>query len=345
MSGTARRQLRPRISSGVLIRIFPKTIGAFWIPALAILLAPLAGRAGEPAASSVTERGMIATLYVPANLKDAKLPAVIVLGGSEGGLGAGAAQDARLIAAQGYVVLQLAYFDAPGLPKELGLIPLEYFKTAIDWLRSQPNVAPQRIGIEGTSIGGEVALVVASQYPEIKAVVAAVPSSVVWPGISHTSTSPPSTFTLAGRPLADLPYGWNGPGTAIYDLYDKGLLAIGQHLDAIIPVERINGPILLVCGEKDAMWPSCPMAEQVTSRLAGHHFKHFVKLLKYPDAGHAAFGPPQPPESDKIQRLAALGGTAEGNQAARSDDWPRAMAFMDAVLKHSRNPFTNRSGP
>jgi dienelactone hydrolase len=328
----------------VLIRTFLKIIGALLIAAPAILIAPLAARAGEPVASSVTERGMVAELSLPTDLRGQRLPAIIVLGGSEGDLGAAAAQDARLIAAHGYVVLQLAYFDAPGLPKELGLIPLEYFKTAIDWLRSQPNVDPQRLGIEGTSIGGEVALVVASQYPEIKAVVAAVPSNVVWPGISHTSTSPPSTFTLAGKPLADLPYGSNGTGTSIYDLYDKGLQAIGRHPEAIIPVERINGPILLVCGEKDAIWPSCPMAEQVTSRLAAHHFTHLVKLLKYADAGHAAFGPPQPQHSDKIQKLAALGGTAEGNQAARSDDWPKAMAFMDAILKRSPSP-SNRTEP
>jgi dienelactone hydrolase len=300
---------------------------------LAMLMAPFAGFAAEPHTSAVNERGMVATLYLPADTKGERLPAIIVLGGSEGGLGAGAAQDAGLIASHGYVVLQLAYFDAPGLPKELGLIPLEYFKTALDWLRSQPNVDPKSVGIEGTSIGGEVALVVASHYAEIKAVVAAVPSSVVWPGISHTSTSPPSTFTLAGKELADLPYGWNGPATSVYDLYAIGLRALAQHPDAIIPVERINGSIMLVCGEKDRIWPSCPMAEQVISRLKAHHFKYPVRSLKYADAGHAAFGPPEPSGSDKIQKFAALGGTAEGNQAARLEDWPKVMAFMDAALK------------
>jgi dienelactone hydrolase len=316
-----------------LMKTSIKTLDALLLPMLSMLIAPSAGFAAEPLTSSVSELGIIANLYFPAELKGERLPAIIVLGGSEGGLGAGAAQDAHLIASHGYVVLQLAYFDAPGLPKELGLIPLEYFKTAIEWLRSQPNVDPHRVGIEGTSIGGEVALVVAAHYPEIKALVAAVPSSVVWPGISHTSTSPPSTFTLAGKPLSDLPYGWNGSATSIYDLYARGLTALPQHPEAIIPVERINGPLMLVCGEKDMIWPSCAMAEQVTSRLKANGFKYAVQLLKYADAGHAAFGPPEPQGSDKIQKLAALGGSAEGNQAARLDDWPKAMAFMDAALK------------
>jgi len=282
----------------------------------------------------VNEAGFVADLYVPADLKADRRPAVIVLGGSEGGLSAGAAHDAQLIAAHGYVVLQLAYFDAPGLPKELGLIPLEYFKNAIDWLRSRPKVDSHRIGIEGTSIGGEVALVVASHYQKIKAVVAAVPSSVVWPGISQTNRSPPSTFTLAGQPLPDLPYGRDTHFTSIYDLYAKGLLALDQHPDAIIPVEHINGPVMLVCGEQDTLWPSCPMVQQVANRLKAKGFSHPVTLLKYSDAGHAVFGPPEPDGSEKIQKLAAYGGTPEGNQAARLDDWPKVMAFMDAALKH-----------
>ncbi len=316
------------------MKIPPRSIIAFVIPIVAALAASSIVVAAQPLKTAVDERGLVADLYVPANLKGAKAPAIIVLGGSEGGLGAGAAHDAQLIASHGYVVLQLAYFNAPGLPKELGLIPLEYFKTAIDWLRVQPGVDPQRLGIEGTSIGGEAALVVASHFPEIKAVAAAVPSSVVWPGISHTSTAPPSTFTLAGKPLPDLPYGWNGPSTSIYDLYAKGLLAIGEHPDAIISVELINGPIILVCGEKDLIWPSCLMIERIAGRLKAHGFKYAVKLLKYAQAGHAAFGPPEPQGSDKIQNLAALGGTGAGNQAARLDDWPKVMAFMDAALNH-----------
>lgn len=315
-----------------------RPLETFIPPILAALLASSVAAAAEPLKTTVHERGLIADLYVSTELKGAKMPAMIVLGGSEGGLGAGAAHDAQLIASHGYVVLQLAYFDAPGLPKELGLIPLEYFKTAIDWLRAQPGVDSQRLGIEGTSIGGEVALVVASHFPEIKAVAAAVPSSVVWPGISHTSASPPSTFTLTGNPLPDLPYGWSGPSTSIFDLYAKGLAAIGAHRDAIIPVERINGPVILVCGEKDTIWPSCLMSDQIARRLKAHGFKYAVKQLKYPEAGHAVFGPPEPQGSDRIPKLAALGGTGEGNQAARLDDWPKVMAFMDAALGHKAVP-------
>jgi pimeloyl-ACP methyl ester carboxylesterase len=151
-------------------------------------------------------------------------------------MGAAAARDGKIIAQRGYAVLQLAYFDSSGLLKDLGLIPLEYFKSAIDWLRAQPAVNPGRIGIVGGSIGSEVALTVAAHYPEIRVVVATMPSSVVWPGIVHTEGAPPSTFTLARKPLPFLPYGY--PFTSIFNLYAKGLLTLDDHRDAIIPVER-----------------------------------------------------------------------------------------------------------
>ena len=282
--------------------------------------------------SAVTANGLVADAYTP-RLKG-RLPAIIVLGGSEGGMGAGAARDAQLIARQGYVILQVAYFDAPGLPKELGLIPLEYFKRAIDWLRAQPNVDPDRIGVEGTSIGGEAALVIAAHYPQIKAVVAAVPSSVVWPGISHVVQNPPSTWTLDGRPLPDLPYGWTGGFTTVYALYAEGLKGLDKHPDAVIPVERINGPVMLICGKADSLWPSCPMSEQVVDRLKAKGFKHPVELLAYDNAGHAVFGPPVPADSPHFANLGSLGGTPQGNEEAREDNWFRAMEFMDSALKH-----------
>ena len=286
--------------------------------------------AAEPVKTAVTANGLVADFYLPAGAKG-RLPAIIELGGSEGGMGAATARDSRLMAPHGYAVLQVAYFDMPGLPKDLGLIPLEYFKAAIDWLRAQPIVDPGRTGIVGGSIGSEVALMVASQYREIKVVVATMPSGVVWPGISHTSGNPPSTFTLGGKPLPDLPYG--GPFTSVFELYAKGLKALDRHRDAIIPVERINGPVMLVCGKSDSLWPSCPMSEQVAERLKAKHFKPPVQLLEYADAGHVVFGPPLDPSSPRLASLAAEGGTVEGNQAARGDSWSRAMAFLDGVLK------------
>src|ERR1700712_843342 len=94
--------------------------------------------ASEPVVRHVAEHGLVGDLYVSPMVGTRRLPAIIELGGSEGGIGTGAAADAKALASHGYVVLQLAYFDAPGLQKELGLVPIEYFGTAIAWLGAQP---------------------------------------------------------------------------------------------------------------------------------------------------------------------------------------------------------------
>lgn len=280
----------------------------------------------------VTNDGLVGQLFQPAHAHG-RQPALIVLGGSEGGVGAGAARLAASLAEHGYVTLQLGYFGAPGLPQTLGLVPLEYFGKAIAWLARQKQVDPRRIGIVGGSFGGEAALVVAAQFPQLKVVVAAVPSSVVWPGIAQGDAEPPSTFSLAGKPLPYLPYGWTGTFKDTFSLYDEGLKAVDQHPDAIIRVERIRGPVLLICGKQDSLWPSCPMSQQVVDRLKAKGFKHGVVLLDYDDAGHASFGLPADPAQPGYATLASLGGSADGNNAARKDAWPKPLKFLDAALR------------
>ena len=284
-----------------------------------------------PSKTAVTANGLVADFYQPAESRG-PMPALIVLGGSRGGLDERTAWEATALAERGYAVLHLAYIVGPGLPTSarlptaIHLIPLEYFKTAIDWLRNHPAVDPSRIGIVGTSIGGMAALLVAAHYPELRVVVAAVPSSVVWStfGSSHTSM-----FSRAGQPVPYLPYGL-ARGSGVHNLFDDGLNAVVQHPDAIIPVEKINGPVMVICGKLDSLWPSCRMSAQVMARLEANNFKHASQILEYADAGHSVFGPPVAPENPTF---AALGGAA-GN-AARIDSWPKAVTFIDAALKPS----------
>lgn len=282
--------------------------------------------------TTVAANGLVADFYAPGEAKGA-VPAVIVIGGSRGGMDKREAWEAKALAERGYAALQLAYFLAPGLPTTPYLIPLEYFKTAIDWLQSQPGVDPNRIGIVGTSIGGMTALVAAAHYPDLKVVVAAVPSSVMWStfGSSHLSM-----FSLSGQPLPFLP---NSLGGRNDGSYDEALNALAQHPDAIIPVEKINGPVMVICGKADSLWPSCRMSAQIIARLKANEFPHAFQLQEYPDAGHSVFGPPVDSGSPGFASLGFRGGSPAANNAARVDSWPKAMAFIDAALKpsgHSR---------
>ncbi len=124
------------------------------------------------------------TFVVPAG--EGPFPAIILLSGSGGGL---SEPQAALYAAHGYAALALAYFRAGHLPNELVRIPLEYFERAIAWLQARPEVDPERLAVGGASRGGELSLLLASRFPQFKAVVANVPSALVYGGVGDNESA------------------------------------------------------------------------------------------------------------------------------------------------------------
>ena len=276
---------------------------------------------------------MVADFYLPAASRP--VPAILLLGGSEGGLSNGGAREARLLAERGYAVLHLSYFGSPGQPATLKMIPVETFDRALDWLKAQAEVAGDRIGVIGTSKGAEAALLVASRRSDIRITVLGVPSSVTWPGIDNANLVTEASWSENGKPVPFVPYGWTGEWKGIHALYADGLNDAAAVERASIPAERVNGPIVMVCGERDSLWPSCPMSQAIQERLRTRSFTHPVTLLSYPEAGHAAFGPPVEASAQNAAMLSFFGGTSAGTTAARTDSWPKVLAAIDAALKRS----------
>jgi dienelactone hydrolase len=293
-------------------------------------LIPALARA-QPAAKVVTAPlPLVGELHLPDGA--GRAPGLLILGGSEGGHGP-AFHFAATFAKQGFASLGLAYFGDPGLPATLENVPLEYFTKAIDWLSTQPGVDPKRIGIFGGSKGGEAALLIAARDRRIKAVVAGVPSSVAWQGYNPANlTSPGPSWTEGGKPIPYAPYDTAAPFHGLLDLYQRSLAKAPA--DAAIPVERINGPVLLVSGRDDKLWPSAAMGDAVIARLDKARFRFPHRNLAYDNAGHAGFGEPLAPGTVvPPAMLAQAGGTAEGNLAMRADAWPKILAFLDETLK------------
>ena len=100
---------------------------------------------------------------------------------------------------------------------------------------------------------------------------------------------------------------------------------------AAIPVERINGAVLLVSGQDDTVWASSYMAGQVVERLRRHDFQHPVIHLSYEDAGHAIGRP-------HYRMFPVFGGTSRGNARARADHWERMLEFLDENLAVASQP-------
>jgi len=248
-------------------------------------------------------------------------PGVLVLGGSEGGV---PLKNAAWLASHGYAALALAYFRYEDLPAQLEAIPLEYFGQAVAWMMKRPEIAPERIGVMGTSRGGELALQLGSTYSQIKTVVAYVPASVRYPACCG-DTRVPYAWTLGGRPLP----------------FARPRLGPGLELqrESAIEVEKTSGPILLISGEDDGVWPSSSMAGVVIARLKLNHFPYHYEHLRYPHAGHRAGHPAIMPEWHGAIRHPVSGreihwgGTPQGNAESSLDASPKVLEFLRQSLR------------
>ncbi|MDO5498430.1 MAG: acyl-CoA thioester hydrolase/BAAT C-terminal domain-containing protein [Propionibacteriaceae bacterium] len=302
------------IAAGILIAVKP------WAPDIVVTEA-------GPTGHRVTDSGMLANYY-PATAPGPQ-PAVVIVGGSEGGLGRQVDRTAQALQREGFSALALSYWGAEGQPQAMDALPVETFDTALEWLRTQPEVDPQKMAFVGTSKGGEAAMLMAARVPELKAVVGYVPSHVVWAGVNlrepWQQMTIGSTWSEGGQQLPYLPYTREFRGGPLVELYTKSLDGLPEHQDAIIPVENSNAELLLVCGEQDQLWPSCPMAREVQQR-AEERGGPEVTLLAYPDAGHLISGPPADPGHDFDP--STMGGTVEGGNAALSDSWPKVVDFL-----------------
>ncbi len=285
---------------------------------------------------------VIGALYLPAG--PGPHPAVMTVSGSGGGI---AREEAALLASRGFACLALAYFNYPGRPGELVDQPLEYFGQALDWLAAQPRVRADAIAVKGNSRGGELSLLLGATFTAVRAVVAVVPSGYIW-GAARADWSDGAAWTWQGRALPRVPVAEEDEADRDRDVTADGAIRLtpgfraalahaapGELADAEIPVERTNGPILIVCGETDDMWPAVELTDVVLRRTAEARFPHPVRRLAYPDAGHLITLPYLPVRTSGIHPLGgnfAYGGTRAGTAAARAAAWREMLAFLAASL-------------
>ncbi len=294
----------------------------------------LAGLGVSEHEERVAQVGFYGEYFTP--MGNGRSPAVVLWGGSEGGVST-TLPHAALLASHGIPALALAYFDEPGLPCSLADIPLEYFQRAVRWLRSQPQVDPGRVWVMSGSRGSEAALLVAAHWPDlVHGVIASAPSSEVYQSYPGQCTSQVrAAWTLGGRPLtyaptvsADLAYHPNESVSAAPSFLG-GLNAPAARA-ARIPVWKIKGPVMLLSGGDDQLWPSETYAARIMASLRADPSAHVH--LNYPAAGHIVLAIPYTPTlTEQLLpngQTELLGGTPATNDAANQSDWPAAIDFI-----------------
>lgn len=92
-------------------------------------------------------------------------------------------------------------------------------------------------------------MLVAQDFPDrVAAVVAATPSSLVFGDLGSQET--PGARRRVDPAWGPLPF-------ASYSDFITHETNPGDAPGAVIPVQRIKGPILTTCGEQDIVWASC----------------------------------------------------------------------------------------
>lgn len=281
-----------------------------------------------------------------------KRPALILLGGSEGG--SHITRGAAPWASRGFAVLALPYYspegwgpkgptppELPSLPPAFADIPLDRLQQAREWLVQQPQVDASRIGVVGTSKGAEFALAAASRMPWIKAVVAIVPSDVIWEGWGPGVTDGRwSSFSWHGKSLPFVPYkdfakemaGFTtGAAVHIRHPQDAGRAAHPERAAAArIRVEDIAAPLLVAGSDDDQMWDSGGMAAAIvgTRKQAGLETVAFI----YPKAGHVLGGSGTAPTTQYDAGPMKLGGTPVANAHAQAEVFTGTLRFLQRTL-------------
>ena len=257
-------------------------------------------------------------------------PGVLLIGGSEGGLGSEMDRLAQALQDDGFSVLHMSYWRAPDQPQRLEGIRLEAFQRGLAWLRAQPQVDASRMAMIGWSRGTEATQLLAIRDPAIKAIVLGQPSNVVTPGFSWD------------EPWKQLGSPWSWRGEPVPYLDTSGIQTIGGDMDeaatqiaarakqqpeAVIPIAQAGVPVLMICGESDILWPSCPIGREMAD-AAAQAGKDNVRLLAYPDAGHYAFGGPVEEDDPAFEKLSRLGGSNEGTADALRESYREIVAFL-----------------
>jgi dienelactone hydrolase len=288
-----------------------------------------------------------------------KRPALIVLGGSEGG--SAITRDAPHFASYGYAVLALPYYsppqwgaagqmpaELPGLPATFTNIPVERLQAARDWLVQQPEVDESRIGLIGASKGAELVLLAGTHMSWMRAIVAYVPTDVVWEGwgtgVAEGSTA---SFAWQGKPYAFVPYkdfgaefgGFaSGQDVKIRRPHDKGRTAAAPErvAGARIPVERIQAALMVVGGGDDQVWASGEMAQAVANARK-NSASETVAVIDA-QAGHFLTGTGTGPTTHYNQGTMKSGGTPAANARTQAQAHATLLAFLKRHLGSAAAP-------
>lgn len=232
---------------------------------------------------TIRTKNIEAVLYLG---KGDKQPLVVGLGGSEGGNAWTKdywKKTRNQFIEEGYAFLAIGYFGCKNTPDILDKIAIDDVYNSINTAVKNKKVDHKKIAVIGGSRGADLALLLGSYYSSITCVIGISSSHAVFPG--HTQQFNSSCWTINGEELPFIPVNEEAiPFLIKRDLrgaFEAMLIDTVAEQKALIKVEKINGPILILSGTNDEIIPAVEMGKKIMGRLKETNFKHPYEHLVF----------------------------------------------------------------
>ena len=284
----------------------------------------------------IIENGFQANFFAKENVENKAV--VILIGGGQWG-----DYWAHEIANNKLAALSLPYIGRENLPDLPEEIDLKYFKNAINWLQQQNEVDSEKIIVMGASRNAELALIIASTFPDIVGgVIVYAPSSVAWSNtvLPYNSNELKASWKNNGVDIPYVPMDKIAANESnqinMLEYWENGLAKTNFVEKASIKVENIKGPVLLFSGIDDKVWPSEKMADMIEKRLKDTNFKYNYINIKYENAGHLISNNPEQLSNIRTGKINIdgkvydydFGGTDNGDSKAKKDAYIQVFKFL-----------------
>ncbi|XP_051732482.1 acyl-coenzyme A thioesterase 5 isoform X12 [Ctenopharyngodon idella] len=236
---------------------------------------------------------------------------------------------AALLAKRGFAVFALAFQGYQDLPKRADRFHLEYFEEGIDFLRQQPEVKDQKIGLVSISKSGDLALSMATFLSGISATISinGCNANTIIPLYYKDICVPPLIFDVKKAKMT--PSGLMDIRDVLNDPVSK------EGLPSVIPIERASGNFMFIMSEADRNWPSAYYAKLACDRLKAHG-KNNYELVRYEKAGHFIEVPYMPfclaNYHAVPNHVVFFGGEPKAHSEAQLDAWARMVNFFKKHL-------------
>lgn len=254
------------------------------------------------------------TLFLPSKL-NRPAPAIITMYGSTN-RGKVPEDRAAMFASRGFASFALAFFGVDDLPEMYSSLDIEYCEEAVDYILGLPEVAGNKVGINGMSKGADVgAAMMMFIGDKVGASVFHGPGYISFPGV----------FSYKGEVVEK---------TIIKSMHDieGGLETLLRSPGRQIHFERSQAPILNLVGEDDA---GPRVLANIAFDRARKSGKTNCKLIQYPQTGHLINLPHSPhcgesanPHFEKLN----FGGQKQPHSLAQFEAWETTLDFFKKHL-------------